>query len=83
MNAGSDPTFAEMARTYPMRTGIYTVVPLGGALAQFGNSYYHGFPPLYAGVFALLLLGFAVLITRHHLAAFRLARLRETWSSDE
>lgn len=78
-----DSTVIEMVRAYPVRTGIYTVIPIGGALPQFGNSYFHGFSPLYAGIFAAVLLGVAALITQHHLAVFRLEKLRETWVVDK
>ena len=74
-----DSTFVTMARAYPLRTGIFTALPVIAVLAQFGNTYYHGFPILYAILFAVVILTVAVVFTQQQLAAYRLSRLHDAW----
>jgi hypothetical protein len=68
-------TFLEMARVFPVRTGVFTFVPLLFALSQFANSYLYGGPILFTGGFAAVVVGYAVLVHRHHLAAFHRSKL--------
>jgi hypothetical protein len=70
-----------MARTRPLRTCIYTVLPVVAAVAQLGNGYYHGVPLRYVGAFAVCLCVLSAVITRHHLADFRLETLNDRWLS--
>lgn len=74
-----DLTFEAMARQFPARTGVYTVGPPVVGLAQLLNSYVHGVSLLYAGLFTVLLLAFSVVITRYHLASYRVTLLTGEW----
>lgn len=73
-----DVTFEAMARQFPARTGVYTVGPPLVGLAQLLNSYLHDVSLLYAGLFTVLLLAFSVVITRFHLASYRV-RVIDEW----
>lgn len=64
-------TLSQMARKFPVRTGLFTVGPVVFALLQLANSYVHDVSLLFAGVLAVVMLGFSVLVTRYHLAVFR------------
>jgi len=72
-----DATFGRMARKFPVRTAVFSVGPPVLAMLQLINSYLHGVSILYASGFAVLMVAFAVFITRYHLVAFRLTMLRE------
>lgn len=68
-------TFAEMAREFPVRTSVFTLVPLAFALSQLANSYVNGESLLYTGAFAVAVVAYAALVNRYHLAAFQRSRL--------
>lgn len=77
MSTRRDVTFGKMARTFPMRTGLFTFGPVLFALVQLVNAYLHGASLLYAALFAALMVAFSVLVTRYHLVSFRLRRLTD------
>lgn len=64
-------TFAEMAREFPVRTGVFTLLPLLFALLQLVNSHVHGGSLLYTGGFGAAVVAYAVTVNRYHLAAFQ------------
>jgi len=42
MAGGSKAAFVEMARAFPIRTGVFTLAPLLFAVSQTLNTYVHG-----------------------------------------
>lgn len=68
-------SFLEMAREFPVRTGVFTLLPVLFALAQIANSLVHGGSVLYTVWFSVALVGYSVTVNRYHLAAFRRAKL--------
>jgi hypothetical protein len=66
-------TFAAMAGEFPVRTGVFTLVPLLFTLLLLAN-YAHGASPLWIGGFALAVVAYTVLVNQYHLAAFRRAK---------
>lgn len=75
MTAGGRPKFTEMAREFPVRTAVFTLVPLVFAIVQFANSVLYDGAVLFTALFSAVVLGYAVLVTRYHLAAFHRARV--------
>lgn len=76
-------TFRQMAREFPLRTGVFAVVlPLLGVL-QLVNGYVHGAALPYAAGFALLVVAVSAYTTRCHLAAYRRRCLSEAWLNRE
>ncbi len=69
-------TLAEMFRSLPVRSSLFSVGPFVLAIAQLANSAFNGLSVTYSGAFAVVMLGFAVLITRYHLVEFRLRKLQ-------
>lgn len=74
MAVGDKATFVEMAGAFPVRTGVFTLVPLLFTLLQIAN-YIHGGSLLLTGGFALAVIVYTVLIHQYHLAAFQRAKL--------
>jgi VIT1/CCC1 family predicted Fe2+/Mn2+ transporter len=72
------PTFARMLRTFPLRTGVFTVGPVAVGVAQLLNVALHGTAVWVAVVAAAIMCVFSVLITGYHLARFR----RQSLSAD-
>lgn len=66
----------EMFRCLPVRSSLFTVGPFVLAIAQLANSAFNGLPLTYSGVFAAVMVGYSVLITRYHLTEFRLRKLQ-------
>lgn len=64
-------TLAEMFRAAPLRTALVTLVPLGIALMQLANSAFNGLPFAVSVPFALVIVGFACLLTQYSLARFQ------------
>ena len=65
------PSFREMCRAFPVRTGIFTVGPLAVGVAQLFNAVAHGANlPLVALIVAGMV-AYSVLVTNYHLAMFR------------
>lgn len=75
MATSGDVSFGKMARTFPMRTGLFTFGPLLFALIQLANAHVHGASIVYPALFAGLMAVFSVLVTRYHLVSFRLRQL--------
>jgi hypothetical protein len=60
-----------MCRTFPLRTGLFTVGPVAVGVAQLLNVALHG-NALWAAVAATAIMcAFSVLITSYHLTRFR------------
>lgn len=75
MERKADVTLRASFRRSPVQMGFFAVGPLVLAVAQLLNSLVTGLP-LYVSVpFALLMLAYAVLYTRYHLAHLRLRSL--------
>lgn len=74
MSVGDSATFVEMAGEFPVRTGVFTFVPLLFTLLQIVN-YVHGGSLLLTGGFSLAVLVYTVLVHQYHLAAFQRAKL--------
>lgn len=74
MTASDIPTFVAMAGEFPVRTGVFTLVPLLFTLLLLAN-YVHGGSLLWIGGFALAVIAYTVLINQYHLAAFQRAKL--------
>ena len=83
MTAAGTTTFVEMAREFPVRTGVFTLVPLAFALTQLANSYVYGESLLYTGAFAVAVVAYAILVNRYHLAAFERSRLSRAGERQE
>ncbi len=66
-----------MATAHPIRTGIYSILPPLTALAILAISFFHGASLWFPGAFATGMVAFTAVVTRHHLAVFRIARLEE------
>lgn len=67
--------FIEMARDFPVRTGIFTFGPPVFALLQMVNGIVHEGALAYIGAFVVLAIACSVLLTRYHLAVYRRQRL--------
>jgi hypothetical protein len=67
--------FLQMARDFPVRTGIFTFGLPVFALLQFINGYVHQGSLLFIGAFLVLMVLFSVWLTRYQVAAYRRARL--------
>ena len=63
--------FVEMAREFPLRTGIYTFGLPVFALLQLINGVVHDGPLVHIGLFGVLVVAFSVMLTRYHLAIYR------------
>lgn len=71
MTVGDRTTFTEMAMKFPVRTGMFTLVPVLIALSQLANSYFNGGSLVFTAWFSMAIVMYAILINRYHLAAFR------------
>lgn len=71
MSARDGETVVRLAREFPVRTGLFTVGPLLIALAQIAIAFVHDVSLLATGSFAAVMVAYAVLVTRYHLAAYR------------
>ena len=67
--------FVDLLRDAPMRTLVFTVVPIGLAVAQLLNGFFTDLPMWAAGAFAVVMLASAVSLAQHHRAELRLERL--------
>lgn len=75
MAGDSKAAFTEMARTFPIRTGVFTLVPLLFAVSQIVNTYVHGGSLLYTAGFSAAVLAYAISVNQYHLAAFQRIKL--------
>lgn len=69
-------TLGEMFRSLPVQSSLFSIGPVVLAIAQLANSAFNGLSVTYSGAFAVVMIGFAVLITRYHLVKFRLHKLQ-------
>jgi hypothetical protein len=75
MLGDSKATFIEMAYAFPIRTGVFTLVPLLFAVSQTINTYLYGGSLLYTAGFAAAVLAYAISVNQYHLAAFQRTKL--------
>ncbi len=68
-------SFRELCSELPVQTGLFSFGPVLLGLAQLWNGYVHETQLSFYALFALVMVGFAVLATRYHLAAFQLGKL--------
>lgn len=73
-------TFVRMARDFPIRTAIFTFGLPVFALLQLVNGFVHDGSLLYIGLFSVLAVGCAVVLTRYHVAAYRRKQLSRRWT---
>ncbi len=71
-------SFRELCRELPVQTGLFSFGPVALGVAQLWNGYSHETELAFHALFALVMVGFAVLVTRYHLAAFRLKKLERS-----
>jgi len=75
MSTRDRDSFGTMCRTFPVRTGLFSVGPILIGLLLLANGYVNGGSLAYAGALFLVTAAFAVLVTRLHLASFRVRRV--------
>ncbi|WP_458207675.1 hypothetical protein [Haladaptatus sp. NG-SE-30] len=68
-------TLRELFRELPVQTTLFSVGPVMLGFAQLWNGYTHETALSFHALFAVVMIGFAVLVTRTHLASFRLQKL--------
>ncbi|WP_435157148.1 hypothetical protein [Haladaptatus sp. DFWS20] len=68
-------SFHELCRELPVQTGLFSFGPVAIGMAQLWNGYAHETAVSFHALFALVMVGFAVLVTRYHLASFQLEKL--------
>ncbi|WP_227356881.1 hypothetical protein [Haladaptatus salinisoli] len=71
-------SFRELCRELPAQTALFSFGPVALGAAQLWNGYSHETALTFHALFALVMVGFAVLVTRYHLAAFRLKKLERS-----
>jgi len=69
------PSFTEMCRSLPVRTGVFTLGPPAVGFAQLWNAVVHDVPVLPVAAIATVMVVFSVLVTSYHLAVFRRSTL--------
>jgi urea transporter len=65
------PTFEEMCRAFPIRTGLFTFGPLLVGAAQSLNAVAHGTNLWLVAFIAVVTVAYSILVTNYHLASFR------------
>lgn len=65
------PSFGEMCRAFPVRTGVFTIGPLAVGAAQLFNVAAHGANRPVVALIVAGMVAYSVLVTNYHLAAFR------------
>ncbi|MFC7143021.1 hypothetical protein ACFQMA_25310 [Halosimplex aquaticum] len=65
------PSFEEMCRAFPIRTGLFTFGPLAVGAAQSLNAVAHGTNLWLVAIIAIATVVYSVLVTNYHLASFR------------
>ncbi|MCO8246318.1 MULTISPECIES: hypothetical protein [unclassified Haladaptatus] len=68
-------TFRELCQELPVQTGLFSFGPILLGIAQLWNGFAHQTALSFNAMFAVVMVGFAVLITRYHLASFQLDKL--------
>ena len=71
--------FFQMARDFPVRTGIFTFGLPVFALLQLINGYVHQGSVALIGAFVVLMVLFSAQLTRYQLATYRRRQLGERW----
>ena len=64
-----------MARTHPIRTGLFTAGPIVFGLLQFFNTFLNDGSVVFALAFCVAMGVFSAMVTRYHLVTFRLSQL--------
>lgn len=64
-------TLLDMFRTVPVRSALFTLLPTILALGQLGNSIFNDVSMIVSVVFALVIVGYAGVLTQHSFAQFR------------
>ncbi|WP_433631430.1 hypothetical protein [Halomicrococcus sp. NG-SE-24] len=75
MTDNGDVTFRKMLREWPVQTSLFSFGPVVLAAAQLLNGFYFGSTLTYHALFGVVMVAFAVLVTRHHLVTFRIRQL--------
>ncbi|WP_121741035.1 hypothetical protein [Natronorubrum halophilum] len=75
-------SLVELFRATPAKTSLLAFGPLVLALGQLGNSYANNISPAVSIGFAVVMVAFAVIATRHHAAEHRLRRLEGEIDAD-
>ena len=70
-----DVSFRRMLRERPVQTSLFSFGPLVLAAAQLLNGFYFGNTLVYHVLFGIVMVAFAVIVTRHHLVRFRVRQL--------
>ncbi|WP_233274809.1 hypothetical protein [Haladaptatus cibarius] len=71
-------SFRELCRELPVQTGLFSFGPVAIGFAQLWNGFAHGTTVSFHALFAVVMVAFAVLVTRYHLATYRLDKLERT-----
>ena len=73
-------TLVDMFRAAPLRSALFTMVPVGLALMQLANSVFNDLSFMISIPFALVIVAFACLLTQYSFARFqRQQRERLLW----
>ncbi|ELY47244.1 hypothetical protein [Natronorubrum sulfidifaciens] len=75
MSVRQSPSLVELFRATPAKSALLILGPLALAVGQLTNSYVNGVSPLVSSSFAVVMIGFAVIATRHHATEHRLRQL--------
>ncbi|ADB61787.1 hypothetical protein Htur_2918 [Haloterrigena turkmenica DSM 5511] len=82
MSVRQSLSIVELFLAAPAKSSLLSLAPLALALGQLGNSYVNGISPAVSIGFAAVMIGFAVVATRHHAAEHRLQRLEADLESE-
>lgn len=82
MSVRQSLSLVELFRATPAKTALLMIGPLALAAGQLGNSYVNGVSPLVSSAFAVVMLAFAVVATRHHAAEHRRRQLEAETNVD-
>lgn len=82
MNSSQLQAFVEMFRSDPATSSLLLGGPLIMACGQLLNSYLNGVSIAVSLVFAVVMVAFAIVATRHHAAEHRLRRLESGIDTD-
>lgn len=67
----------KMARSHPVRTGLFSAGPVLFGLLVFVNSYLNDGSLVFAAAFLGVMGMFAAMATRYHLVSFRVSQLNK------
>ena len=74
--------FFQMARDFPVRTGIFTFGLPAFALFQMINGIVYEGSLLFIGVFSALVVAYSIQLTRYHVAIYRREKFTREWVRD-